>query len=170
MIISTLPWTTIKIPSDNLFNKILYTAQTTHDKKQRNKYIIYFEILAVVAMAALYGHTWRNSYITFYCDNPTAVRAVDKGVVKLNSQLYYPKANLVKLLASLSIKYQFKYQCLPIIGDNNKEADALSRSNDLKRNMVYHKVNKNHIIPSKLISKILKITCVGKFCPYIKLN
>ena len=76
---------------------------------------------------------------------------------------------MVKYLALLAIKHQFKYECLLIIGKSNVIADTLSRENDLKRNMIYNNFNKKYNIFYKIASKILNLTCIPKFCSILKI-
>ena len=72
--------------------------------------------------------------------------------------------NLVKHLATIALKYEFYFECVPIHGDVNPIADALSRKNDLLRNYYYNKFNKSYFIPLKNASNIITYTCCDKFC------
>ena len=150
-----LPWDHLNLDSKSFF----CTAFT----KEWKEHIIYLELLALVIHAYLFGKYWKHNYVIFHCDNPTAVKAAKKGSIDFHSQLYYPKANLVKLLARLALKYEFYFNAEEILGDNNKNADHLSRKDDKLRNLVYNKMNKNHFIPSTIVTNILKNTCLNKF-------
>ena len=159
-----LPLSSLNVHKTNLFFKLKHNLSA-----DIQDHIIYLEIFAAVLFAAKYAHTWHSKLVIFYCDNRTAVKALNKGVLDFNSILYYPKANLIKYLATLALKYKFKYKCKPIDGECNKIADTLSRNNDLKRQLVYNHFKQNHVIPSKLASKILNITCMEKFCASFKI-
>ena len=159
-----LPLSSLFVKKSNLFFKL--KSNLSADIKD---HIIYLEIFAAVLFAAKYAHTWHSKLVIFHCDNPTAVKAINKGVLDLNSILYYPKANLIKYLATLALKFKFKYKCVKIEGELNTIADALSRKNDLKRQLIYNHFKQQHTIPSKLASNILNITCMEKFCNNFKL-
>ena len=153
-----LPWETLKIKNNNLF--------THRFKIEFKEHIIYLELLAIVIMAYLNAKNWKNKFIIFYCDNPAAVAAINTGTIKFKSKLYYPKANLVVLFASLALKYQFYFEAITITGNNNTIADTLSRNNDLKRNLIYHNFKKHYNIPNLIVSDILNKTCIDKFVHY----
>ena len=96
-------------------------------------------MLALVLAAKLFASNWKHHFVIFYCDNMTAVKAASKGSVKFSSDYLYPMANLTKYLAILSLKYQFKYDCIHIEGKNNDIADALSQNYDNPLN--YFQIN-----------------------------
>ena len=149
-----LPWILT-----NIFSKLSKNNLLEPSKQP----IIYLELFALVLMTSLFGKTWGNKFVHFYCDNTTVVSAVNSGTLDFASKNYYPKANLLKLLARLALKYNFHFKCHHLKGEKNKIADILSREDDTLRNMVYNKVNKNHFIPTKMAQKIVECTCVNYF-------
>ena len=159
-----LPWVSLKISKTNYFSKI-----RNNQNIDIKEYINYLELFALVFMALQHAKKWKNAFITFWCDNMTAVKAAQKGTIKFKSPLYYQQANLVKVLASLAIKYQFKYECKHIEGKKNIIADTLSRENEYKRQLVYTSFQKSYNVPFKLASKLIDQTCHNKFCPLVKL-
>ena len=154
-----LPWAALKSNS-RLFNARFECELKNH--------IIYLELFAVVLMAYLNAPTWKGKYIHFWCDNMTTVKAVEKGTLDFSSKLYFPKANLIKLLARLALKYGFHFTCHHIPGKKNQIADALSRNNDLLRNMYYNKYNQKHCIPVEIANKLIVKTCVNRFSAPMK--
>ena len=153
-----LPWSSLNIRSRTFSDRQKYEIKD---------HIIYLELFAMVLMAKQYAHKWTGKFIQFWCDNTTAVKAVKKGSIKFTADLYYPKANLVKLLAQLALKYKFHYDCNHIKGKKNVYADALSRNDKHHkklRNKIYKMYNKKSNIPSKIASNIINFTCVNKFC------
>ena len=150
-----LPWSSLNLNSNHSFLKNFNINFKEH--------IIYLELFAIVLMAAIFAPNWKNKFIQFHCDNLTSSKAVHKGSLKFQSRLYFPKANLVKLLAVLALKYEFYFDCTPILGSKNPLADALSREDPINRNKVYKHINKSQFIPSTLASNIIKLTCINKF-------
>lgn len=156
-----LPWYKLQLISNmfkNRYNNVI------------EEHIIYLELFSLVLMAYTHAKNWKNKFIHFWCDNMTVVKAVNKGTLNFGSKLYYPKANLIKLLARLALKYDFHFECHHIEGEKNKIADILSRSNDYLRNKIYSKLNKPFYIPFKIASKIINCTCVDHFSLGFDLN
>ena len=154
-----IPWSSLNIKKNNSFiNRFKFDFQD---------HIVYLELLAIVIMAYLYAHNWKNKFIKIFCDNSAAVAAINTGCINFSSKLYHPKANLVILFARLALKFQFYFEAIHINGNKNPIADALSRKDDLKRNIIYNHLNKNINIPSSIVSKIINLTCIDKFslCP-----
>ena len=107
-----------------------------------------------------------GKFITFWCDNPTVVKAIKKGSITFKAHHYYQKANLVKVLALLALKYNFHFTAKEILGKNNQYADILSRKDENLRKLVYslHKEKMN--IPVKQATKLINLTCKKSFvCP-----
>ena len=92
-----------------------------------DKSINYQELLALVVMAAAFGHQWSGKQVTFYCDNKTAVTCIAKGKISFKAKHYHAMANLTRLFAHYALKYKFVYKCVYLEGVKNKIADALSR-------------------------------------------
>ena len=145
---------------------LLFTKAFNIDIQEQ---IIYLELLALVLHAFLFAKKWSNKMIHFWCDNTTVVKIVKKGSIDFKSLLYYPKANLVKTLARLALKYDFHFTCHHIEGKKNIYADALSRENSFKRIQVYNKFNQKPNIPVKLAYKLINCTCVDKFSSALKI-
>ena len=67
------------------------------------------------------------------------------------------------------MKYSFYFECLHIEGLKNKDADILSRNDDILRKEIYLKYNKKPCIPTTTVTNILNYTCINKFCSPLKL-
>ena len=155
-----LPWKALNISS-----KLFKNRYKINPKEQ----IIYLELFALVLMAYINAKKWSQHFIHFWCDNMTVVKMVSKGTIKFSSKLYFPKANLVKLLARLALKYNFHFTCHHIKGKKNVIADALSRKDDKLRHYYYKMFNEKYHVPKKIAQKIVNLTCVSKFCAAIKI-
>ena len=151
-----LPWSLLKIPTKHKFN--------TEFQNNFKDHIIYLELFALVLMTYLYAKSFSNMHVIFWCDNVTTVKAVNKGSIDFKAHLYYPKANLIKLLAILALKYNFTFECNRISGDVNTQADILSRKNNNLRNQLYNYYNKKSNIPVSIASNIILSTCFNHFC------
>ena len=155
-----LPWESLKILPKNKFLSRFSVNVFDH--------IIYLELLALVSMSLLFAKNWKNFHVNFYCDNTAVVSAINKGSLKFDSKLYYPKANLIILFARIALKYQFTFTAIPIDGDDNTIADTLSRNNEFKRNLIYNYLKLNQFIPNIQISNLINCTCVDRFSLFHK--
>ena len=82
------------------------------------------ELLGLIVAAKLWAPTWRGKAVTFYIDNPGAYHAVKEQCAALHR---LDMDCLVRQLCELSIKFEFKFWVILILGKNNGRADALSR-------------------------------------------
>ena len=143
----------------NYFKSIWnYNILPTSISKHHKNLINYFELAALVLSAILFAKNWKFHYITFYCDNTTAVSAVNKGNTSLDSTYYYPINNLIKILSILSLKFNFHFRAIHIEGKLNTISDALSRNFDKPLNYEQEnlpKINFKHITRSS--SKMIKL-------------
>ena len=73
---------------------------------------------------ALWGHSWRGSCITCYCDNQMVV-----AVMKSRSSRDKHLMHLLRCLFFYEACGQFKLRCSHIPGSDNGRADDLSRDN-----------------------------------------
>ena len=149
-----LPWTSLPKTS-KLFKKSFNLLP----KEQ----IIYLELFALVLHAKLFAKHWSNKFIHFWTDNKTVEKIIKKGSINFKSLLYYPQANLVKILARLALKYNFHFTCSYIEGKKNVHADALSRKDPFARNSVYNYFQSHWFIPKKIASNLINCTCVPRF-------
>jgi hypothetical protein len=82
------------------------------------------ELAPIVVAAILWGDGWRGKNILARCDNTAVVAIVNSGTSR-NPQAM----NLMRCLAFLSAKGDFRIQAAHIRGSHNIVADALSRDN-----------------------------------------
>ena len=131
--------------------------------------IQYLELLSIIIMLVKFGNFYTNCKLIIYNDNPTAVKATKKGTVAINNKIFYPLANLIKIIAIKSVNHQFIIECHDIDGSQNGVADALSRY--FKRPFNYLAIEFNHytFVPSprvpihNLINKLIAITLIPNY-------
>lgn len=80
------------------------------------------ELVPIVVAASLWGAQWERKKVLFHCDNIAVVHAVN-GWLPKDQHL----VALLKRLAKLSIKYNFRVSAVHIPGVENVDADDLSR-------------------------------------------
>ena len=97
-------------------------------KKRRSGLKIQFlELTGLIVAAMIWAPNWKGKVIEFKIDNPGAHAACQKkGAALWRHDMNF----LVRQLASLAVKYKFKFWVTLILGKNNPTADALSRFYD----------------------------------------
>lgn len=82
----------------------------------------FFELYALVAAAATWGHRWSGKKVLFRCDCLGVVRNI-QGRTSRNPH----SMHLLRLLSMEAARHQFDFQCQHIDGVANVAADLLSR-------------------------------------------
>ena len=85
----------------------------------------FYELFALVAAAAAFGHQWRGKKILFRCDCMPVVQAIQKRSSRNPSSMH-----LLRHLSLTAARYQFDFRCEHIPGVENVAADLLSRYGD----------------------------------------
>lgn len=80
------------------------------------------ELVPIVVAASLWGAQWSRKKVLFHCDNIAVVHAVNGWLPKDRHLVA-----LLKRLAKLSIKFNFRVSAVHIPGVENVDADDLSR-------------------------------------------
>ena len=98
--------------------------QYSWDAKAQLLHIAVKELVPIVMAAAVWGHNWKGSSITCYCDNQTVV-----AVMNSRSSRDRHLMHLLRCLFFYEARGQFKLLCSHIPGIHNGRADDLSRNN-----------------------------------------
>ena len=109
--------------------------------------IQYFELLSIIIQVLIHARYYTNCHLVIRNDNATAVKVLQKGSVAGKSALYYPLLNLLKIFATISIKYKFTFDIIKVNGDVNDIADALSRFKKNPFSFPQEKLNKRKFKP-----------------------
>jgi hypothetical protein len=91
---------------------------------QRPLSIAYKELFPIVLACNVWGNTWRNRRIQFYCDNQSVVAILSSGTSK-DSRLM----QLLRELFLCAARFNFKVTAQHVPGKENGIADSLSRFN-----------------------------------------
>ena len=85
--------------------------------------IVYQELFPIVLAASIWGHTWKQKRILFYCDNEATVSAINKGASSCPLM-----SHLLRLLTLRAMSCNFIVRASHVSGKTNSIADALSRN------------------------------------------
>ena len=84
--------------------------------------IAVMELLRIVVSAAIWGHRWRGTQVTFQCDNLSVVQALSSRSARDPGLMH-----LLRCLFFFEAFFQFEHMACHIPGRANSAADALSR-------------------------------------------
>ena len=85
--------------------------------------IAYQELFPIVLAASIWGHTWQQKRILFYCDNKATVSAINKGASSCPLM-----SHLLRLLTLTAMSSNFVVRASHVPGKTNSIADALSQN------------------------------------------
>lgn len=86
--------------------------------------IQFIELLALVLTAKIWGHSWKNMAVTFYCDNEPVVYMLKKKCANFKR---WDLMQLIRTLCQIANTHSFHFWVQHIYDTENQIADKLSR-------------------------------------------
>ena len=112
----------------------------------------YKELFPIVLACHIWGQSWANKRVKFWCDNQSVVHILKSGTSKDEKIML-----LVRLLFLVTAKLNFRVCAEHLPGETNKIADSLSRFNWQE---FFHLAPDAHPTPVDLPASVLaRLTC-----------